>query len=150
MWYFLHLISSISFLLTLSFLPFQSFSFSASLCWNLHRHREKRQTWESQCPIWTGFSNKTLSLRITLGPCPSMTSADSCAAVATSNLRLRKKGRWEGGEEIGREIKSSVEASEMRGLYNSSQALYLWAPPFSSSITFSLPFYLSFFFFFSH
>lgn len=40
-----------------------------------------------------------------------MTSADSSAAVATSNLRLKKKGRREGGEEIGREIKSSVAES---------------------------------------
>lgn len=96
-------------------------------------HVQKRQTCEPQCPSWTGFSNKTLSLRITLALRPSMTSADSCAAVATSNLRLRKKGRWIGGEEIGRELKSSVEASEMPGLHNSSQALCLWAPPFSCS-----------------
>lgn len=36
----------------------------------------------------------------------------------------------------------------MRGLYNSSQALYLQVPPFPCSIPFSLPFYSIFFFFF--
>lgn len=48
-------------------------------------------------------------------------------------------GGREGGEGIGREIKSSVEASEMQGLYNSSQALYLWAPPSPRSIPLSPP-----------
>lgn len=86
MWLFLHLMPSISFL--------------SQIC-------------ESQCPIWTGFSNKTLSLPITLGP--SLPPWQVLTVVLPWQLPiwgLGRRGAAREGEEIGREIRSSVVASE--------------------------------------
>lgn len=84
-----------------SFLFFSPLSFSAQ---TLGKKRQSLSVRSEQ-----DFQIKPCHFASHWGPRPSMTSADSCAAVATSNLRLRKQGRWEGGEE-----KSKVQSRHLK------------------------------------
>lgn len=93
--------------------------------------RRKRRTCVLQCPIWKGFSNKTLSLRITPWLSPPLWQVLTVVLLWQLPIwGLERRGKGREVRERGQEIWSSVVASEMRGLYKSSQALYLWAPPF--------------------
>lgn len=126
MWHSLHLISPISCLLTL---PAFSLSLLLKSAQTLGRKKTKKNSRLVSLSVRSeqDFQIKPCHFASHWAPRPSMTSADSCAAVATSNLRLRKKG---GGEEIGRGIKKFS-----RGIWNAG-ALQLQPSIISASTTF--------------
>lgn len=115
------------------FFPVYAFSFqpfaqpaSAEI---LTKTSQRMQSCEPHCPSWTGFSNKTLSPRITLGLRPFH---DKCWQLCCGgNFQSKGLGGDVRGDRTGPEISSSVK--EVPGLYNCSRALHLQAPSLSSS-----------------